>query len=607
MPSCAERVKWAEDNVTSKEGGRFSLEGRSWIVEKFWKPVDGWKIWPAEVEHLCDKCRPRVGEIVEAFSWKMIDNWARHALGTNGECAGLTLKPIVVTVLNLPRREGKTFNVCVFILSIIFLTMRRFVLLVAAAGDQTERLFEDNIEAVINQSDEMSDACEIRGPKVYVHDTGSRLEYARTTSHRSIAGGGFSHIVLEEARDLHPRIVAAAALSIRDQNGYTCPFDATHDNRRGVGPVLRKIKCKACGALLVPWFPRIIVSSSSGILEGGARDWFNELVELLEESCPANYFLFRMEESTNPVVSRDVSTALAEGLGALPSTRVYFDVELHNRARRVGDDFITKAELETISDRELVSLSGSELECVGYLDTSWSSDKTSIMIGGWDPDACAFPWQQLRVLHWRYWEPKKLPRKVIDPAAVQLHLDELVPSFPNLRMLLVDDRGMDWAKLLVITCNQERRGWGQKVKLFHGKRMRTKDLKTERAGARIPGIYGGEDDRSRAWQYLEQRIFLGRSSILIPYERELHAELLGVTKVPLPDGNYEIRDRDRRKRHADLADCLAGLCLLAELVKTNQRSKLDGKYSASRNPALASLSPSRLFGGGGSSSGGFGI
>ena len=62
-----------------------------------------------------------------------------------------------------------------------------------------------------------------------------------------------------------------------------------------------------------------------------------------------------------------------------------------------------------------------------------------------------------------------------------------------------------------------------------------------------------------------------------------------MTKVAQADGGYEIRDRNRKKSHADLADTLAGVCLLAYYVATNQRKRLDPGYSARQNTALASI------------------
>lgn len=593
----ADRLTWAKNHIRSKEGRRFSLDGRQWVVDHFWRPANGWRVVARDIERLCESCKGEAGAIVESWDWTWVDRQKRHVTAKKDECAGLHYVPIICTVLNLPRREGKTFNVCAFVLATIFLSPRRFVLFLATAGEQTNRLFTDNIEAVINQSDAMRESCEIVGNQVRVPSTMSRLDVPKSTAHKSITGGGYTHIVLEEARDFDPRTVAATVLSIRDQGGYECPRDVRHCTRPGIGGEIVKQRCPVCGDFLLPWYPRIVIPSSSGIVEDSERDWFNQLVDTLERDAPANYYLYRTEESTNPVVSKETTNALAAGFGSVEALKTYMDVELSNRPRRKGDDFLTATDIDKIENPALHSLEGSDLQCVGYLDTSWSSDLTSIMIAGWDPEACRFPWEQLRVLHWHAWAPKMLGGQMRKDWIME-HIERVVPNFPRLDVLLVDDRGMTWAKELVIEANKIR-GWGSKIRAMHGRKVQKANGSVEKQGARVPGIWGGDDDRSRAWQLLEQRAMTGRKAIEIPRivvpiapnkpPTSLRAELLGVTKVALPDGGYEIRDRNRKKRHADLADGLAGLCLLAYWVSTNQRKRLEPTYSARQNQALASI------------------
>lgn len=592
-----ERLAWAKAHIRSKEGRRFSLEGRQWVVDHFWRPANGWRRVARNLERLCDACKDEAGTIVESWDWAWSDRMRRHVAAKKDECSGLYFAPIICTVLNLPRREGKTFNVSAFVLATIFLSPRRFVLFLATAGEQTSRLFTDNIEAVINQSDAMRESCEIVGNQVRVPSTMSRLDVPKSTAHKSITGGGYTHIVLEEARDFDPRTVAATVLSIRDQGGYECPRDVRHCMKPGIGGEIVKHRCPVCGDFLLPWYPRIIIPSSSGIVEDSERDWFNQLVEQIEKEAPENYYLFRTEESTNPVVSKETTSALAAGFGNVEALKTYMDVELSNRPRRKGDDFLTAVDIDRIEDPSLQSLEGSDLQCVGYLDTSWSSDLTSIMIAGWDPEVCEYPWQQLRILHWQTWAPKMLGGHMKESWVFD-HLERYVPNFPRLELFLIDDRGMNWSKELVIRCNQVR-GWGPKIRAFHGKRVQKAGGKVEKQGNRIPGIFGGDEDRSRAWQLLEQRAMTGRRAIVIPKitapiapnraPTSLRSELLGVTKVAQSDGGYEIRDRNRKKSHADLADTLAGVCLLAYYVATNQRKRLDPGYSARQNTALASI------------------
>lgn len=591
----AERVRWAEKHIRSKEGRRFTLTGRAWVTEHFWRPANGWRVRANDIDRLCEACKSEAGGVVEAWDWKWVDRQKRHAsqLADHAEpekrCAGLKLVPIICTVLNLPRREGKTFNVAAFVLATIFLSPRRFVLFLATAGEQTKRLFSDNIEAPILQSEDMREACEIVGNTVRVPSTGSRLDVPTTTSHKTITGGGYTHIVLEEARDFDPRTVSAAVLSIRDQGGYECPRDVRHVTRPGVGGEIVREKCPVCGDLLVPWFPRIVIPSSSGIVEDAERDWFNQLVSLLEEDCPANYYVFRTTESNNPVVSKETTSALQEGFGKVESLKTYMDVELNNTPRRKGEDFLTTIDLQRIEDSTVTSLEGSDLQCCAFLDTSSVSDLTTFLVCGWEGE---YAWQTLRPLHWKIWRPKITKTRMTE-AMVLDHFDRTVPNLPRLEVVLVDDRGSAWAKDLVHTCNTTRRAWGQKIRLFHGRKIVTSSGKIEKQGARIPGVFGGEDDRARGWQQLEERVMNGRRRIVIPPKKvlpELHEELLGVTKVELPGGFIEYRDRNRRVRHADVADALAGCAFLAYILATKQGARLTSAGSA----ALAALAPAAV-------------
>lgn len=579
MPSIEERQRFAEKHFRSKEGRPFSLKGRAWVIREFWHAADGWRFVANDTEKLCDDCKDKAGKIAtELFVedkkaskvwWGLNDKLRRHAAAKGDECRGLSLRPILVTILNLPRREGKTFNVVAWILLTLFLSLRRFVLFVASAGDQTERLFEQNFKPIIDQDEDLTDACQMIGNRLIVPSTRSQLEVAKTTSHKSITGGGFSHIVLEEARDLEPRTVAAAVLSIRDQNGYECPRG--HEMKPGIGGEFAKHKCGTCGDVMVPWYPRIIIPSSSGIVEHEERDWFNQLIELVKEKAPWAYHLYSTEVSSNPAVDKGITAALAEGFGEVPALKTFMDVELHNRPRRQGEDFVTDADLRRVSSAEIQNLVGSRLQCVAFLDTSWSSELTSLMVCGWDPQRSSDPWGCLEVLHWRIWEPKASKLGVIDDKAVRAHLAQVLPLFPNLRKLLVDNRGtVSWAKDLVIWANKEHaRTWGRLVFGFHKRHQ-----EGERQGQRLPGVWGGEDDRALGWQVLETRIVTGSSAIMIPSKEvlpQLHKELLGVTRVARPDGGYEIRDRARKKRHADVAESLAGCCFLAYLEQTSSR------------------------------------
>lgn len=575
------RRAFCEQHVISKEGRAFSLEGRDWVIEEFWKPADGFRLWPVDKSKLCDKCRERAGEIVPAWDWKLYDKLRAHARMKKG-CRGLELKPIIVIILNLPRREGKSFNVASWILSTLFLCMRRFVLLVASAGDQSANIYEDNILKPIQESEALTEACHVKANEVTVPSTKSRLRVAKTTSFRTITGGGESHIVLEEARDLHARVVAAAVFSVRDQNGYECPYG--HHMLAGIGGQIEKKRCPTCNEVMVPWFPRIIIPSTSGVVdENSDYQWFNELVEHVQEIAPWGYHLYTTEESTNPIVSSEVTEVLEQGFGAITSMSDYVEVELSNRPRRKGKGFASKADIAATCHPDLVNVLTDDRPCVAFLDTSWSGDLTSLVICAdklWDPER---PWHTLQSVHLYAWDPADQPKKRIEPKLIRKHLDLWIPRFPNLRVLLVDDRGREWAKNLVVDANANSAdddfpdgfavGWGHKVFLFHGKGE--KGRRGPR-GQRIPGVYGGKEDKSTAWQLYDYRIV--KRLIEHHDDPRLRKELRGARRKILPTGEEVILDASRRHAHVDLAEGYAGCSLLAYLESTNRRQTLDELY-----------------------------
>ena len=193
MPTLEQRVKFAESCIKNKDGRPWSIKGRDWILEEFWGPCDGYKLWPNDVASLCDTCAERSGEILE-WDWKVADN-----LGC-ADCAGLRLEPIIMTVLNLPRREGKTFNSAAFGLSTGCLTPRRFVTFMAGAKDQTDTLLQENYGVAIDQSAKLQKHCKLVGSQIRFPKTKSKIECVATAA--SVTGRGRSHIIMDEARDV---------------------------------------------------------------------------------------------------------------------------------------------------------------------------------------------------------------------------------------------------------------------------------------------------------------------------------------------------------------------------------------------------------------------
>lgn len=582
MTALADRhLAWAEKHYQVKGGQPFTIEGREWVRGRFFAPAFGWRLWPKNPARLCETCRARVDP--ETFvDWEaaLVRSLVMHRRRSKN-CDGLRLIPCMVTVENLVRGDGKTTNM--FALAAAALADVELAPLtiqfMASAGSQTGTLIDENLLDPIAADRMLRKKFSTKGNKV-VFDHGRRggksyLEFVET-SFKSNTGRRRGVILIDEARDVQPRAVASVLPSIRATSKLYCPKG--HAERPYEPEKIHK--CPTCADVMVPFVPRIWMVSSSG-LDEGEDQWFNQLVELRQEAPVPWLYLHRSEHAQNPNVAQHEQDVLEEAFADVPALKDYLAVELGNVAARKGDAFVTKADLRAVADASVVNLQGSPLECVGFLDTSWSGDLTSLLIAGWDPDACDHPWQQLRVLHWAVWRPEQLSGGVIDPTQIQAHFDRHLPLFPALRNLLVDDRGMTWAKDFVVWNNRERsRTFGRKIKAFHGKRVRREDGTSEKKGARVPGLWGGEEDRIRGWQLLEQRIAAtsqGLDALAIPPAAELpelHAELLGVVRKLMADGSYQITDRSRKKRHADVAEALAGCCLLAYVEQTRPKTTL---------------------------------
>jgi hypothetical protein len=554
VPTLDQRLAFASEHIRTKEGKRFNLTGRDWVVDEFWRPCDSFKWWPHDINALCDGCMAKAGTITDWTSRNPTTTEKHRASG----CLGLELAPIIMTVLALPRREGKTFNTAAYNLSTICLSHHKSITYMAAAGDQTKQLFHENYALPIMADRKLSKACVVTADQVHVHGTHSFLECV-PTSHASVTGRGRSHIVIDEARDVGARVLTAFLPSVNANNGWECPRGHVHS--RGTGGREAKT-CSVCREPLVPWFGRIILMSSAGILDGGDRDWFADLVEQLETQPDKNAHLYKLTESTNPDVAKQSTGMMERIFGNIESTRVYMDAELHNTPRRKGEDFVSPLDIQAVVDPYLKNAHGSAHRCVAFLDTSLSSDSTSLVICSEEPaESDAFeraPWERLVVERIDAWEPKKLPGGVIDPAMIMAHLDLVLPMFPALVSLRVDTRVMPWAVSLVRQCQQPpqgappaRRGWGRKVDKFQGNTA----------------------ERDASWSILEQRI-LSRT-IRIPALDALIKELKGVRRVTKPSGRTEIRDRARQKVHADIAEALAACCYLAHLETLSVRASLD--------------------------------
>lgn len=534
----AARRRFAEEQIVTKDGSPFRLPPeRQWVLDEYWGAADAFKLWPVDVAQLCDECKVEAGELI--YSWIPAHRSQRPAHLATG-CAGLELQPIVVTALNLPRQEGKTTNGMGYDLSTIFLQRNKHVFFVAASEKQTHRLFDENYRHAIEANPKLRKRCEIIGDSIYVRSTNSRFTMV-STSASSAVGSSPTHVRYDEAAKIPAAVFMALVPSIFARNGWECPIPG---HFHVAGQHRGRATCPKCGTRLVPWFGRLIITSSSRVDEGGGGGlaWFDELVEHLTEHPDPNFHLYKRDESANPAISSTVKGAMARVLGQLDSTRAYVEAEVHNRATRKGDDFASKIQIDRVMSTRIGNVATSARPAVAFLDTSCTGDLTSLVItldGSLEGEE---PWSRLvGAAHLRVWDPATLPQGVIDEKAVEAYLRAVVPMFPGLRKIVIDDHFMPWATRLI------------------------RSLRSTVAWARL--IESANSWRSQesqiGWGLFEEKIATER--ILLPESEQIRREMKGVQKRRNADGSVVVVDRNRKVVHRDVTEAIACTCYLAHV------------------------------------------
>ena len=573
MPTLEQRIQFATEYIVTREGASFTFDGFEWQRDAFWLPADGWKIWCKDSRDICSGCGDRIGQIHE-WSLELQDSLQCR------RCAGLELKPIIITVIDVPRQEGKTVATSAYNLATICKSVRQFITLVAGSEGQTDMIVAENYLAMIAQNEKLSGVIKHIGNKLIVDSTGSYLEYV-PTSHKSITGRGRTHVVIDEARDIHERVVMALIPSLFAQCGVRCPKGhKTFRKEKNFNPPTF-CDWPGCGAYLEPWQGRGIITSSAGIIDGNGRacSWFVELCDQLEEHEHPNFHLYRSVNATNPKRSDEIRGAIAEVFGQLQSTKAYVDVEVFNQPRRTGDDFVSLSDVRGCIDRDLTNARGTLESCVAFLDTSLTRDLTSLVIVANRPirehERRAL-WEHVDVIRVDVWDPRQFPEGVINQATIQAHLDEIMPLFPNLTECLVDTRGsMAWAVELVLFCRRDRRAWGHKLSTYNG----------------------STKERNAGWSILEQRI-LSRT-IRLPSLNLIVDELMGMRRISKSDGSYEVRDRNSKVRHADVVSGIAECCRLVHNHQTQnnvtmreiEAGSIDGLLKRLYRPIAGGIDP----------------
>lgn len=554
----ADRVKWLEDNWVTKDGHRWSLKGREWVMEEIIRPLYGWRISSAAEgdDVLCKRCTKFAGRIVE-WSSELEDVIERdHASGHDGACAGLFLRKIQVVVVCVNRRGGKTTNVCAVSGEMIAHDPWIDMMMFASAGAQTETLFRENLlQPLQTIEDEGGDIEEFEATRdrVVFPELHSQFEIV-DSSRRSVTGRGKNRLIVEEARDVDGTLFVKSLPSILDRNFLTCPnghrFPFEVEDARQ-----RRKRCPTCTERLEPHFAAVLIVSSAGILDDSPDlKWFSELVTKLEEEPHPAFHLFRDDDVANPAIAEE-SRELMAVFEKVPSISDLMHAERTNAFSQKGDKFLSGPEYSRCLDPQLLHADGCADPCILFFDTSLKKDLLSLTCLAVDEGTAPFwargpkasavkPWSLVYVPSIFTWDPKEVFRaadgRIVKHEEVARDLlSPILPLFPNAREIWVDVRGQLWAHRFVELGAVSGQSWGRKLKKYQ---------------------HGGKEQevRRNGFTLLGQRV-TGRTIRMFAHDR-VKREIDGLIKKQDTQGNVDVVDRVRKLMHADVVSGLAALC-----------------------------------------------
>lgn len=525
-------------------GQPFSVEGRDWLIEHLFIPWENtaFKLWHRNIDTFNKDLMGQVGMVVE-WTPELVQELADYEAKAPG--TGLRLVPIMVIVHNLPRGSGKTSGVAGCCVASLAIDEGQAVAFAASAFKQSATLIRENYKEPIESSPKLSKLFEFTGDRIIFPRKGANrtsfLELVET-SHSSITGRRRKRIIIDEARDVEGRTFTALLPSLRARTQLVCKFG--HCAVPYVEDQL--LTCNVCKGYLYPHIPKLLVSSTSGLVENNERSWFMELVDSLEAEPNGFSVLFKGDD-VNPSLAKVEAEMMDTVFSKVASIATYLDIEMNNVSRRKGQDFLTKQEVKQIVDPRLTNLEATDAVCVGFLDTSRVADLTSLVIVANDGDRDTLPgakpdgFRFIKLAHLKFWNPKdpaQCPKGSIDRLTIEAYLADILWRFPNMIDLTIDVRGsMAWAIDMLMDA---RAGKTENLKHARGK------LK---AMSRLQG-----QERNIAWGKLEDRVKTNTLKLFnVP---RLLEEFEAVRRVVLANGDVEIRDRNRKVRHADLLEGL---------------------------------------------------
>jgi len=583
VSTIAEKAKFARDHWSTPDGEPFEIDEDGWLWRHFFRPLHSFRLVPVDTPQLCPDCAKLAGTLTEDYySAEKTRNKKHHEAK---KCLGL--EPVIIrfVLLMLRRQTGKTVGTSGFVGACLFKDDRQSIAFISGSEDQSAKLFRKHYKDPIKNNPALKSRAKIVGNRIHVPSTGSEFLFM-ATSLAGTTGGSHSVVIIDEARAVPDDKAVAFINTILAQAGWKCPMgDEGHTKTKGDLDEPKQKKCKTCGSKLVPWAAKVLIMSSAGEISGGKHDWFFDLVREEDENpYPGSYVFTDKDQPADSKVSESTVNAVSEFLGRSQSLRTYVDIETHNKPRERGEDVVLRSDLKRICSSNLKNEEGTGAPCVGFLDTSTTIEKTSVVILADDREISTEPWQHVYMSHCQWWWPGHGGVKVIDPEAVYKYLDALLPLYPNMQMFAVDTRvgaskhgdiKAQWPAQLVRSLRGGVGAWRKKITSWSGK----------------------ADESDIGWDLLLARIL--SQTILIQDLKEIMDEFRGLTSRSPPSGNGrpKIVDRNRSKIHKDITESLALCCFL--IKKQELRARAPGFASmVQRSQKRRSFSgPSRIGGG----------
>jgi len=575
----SDRRAFCERHLTTPDGDRFSLKSREWQQTHFWSALDGYKLWPIDRDRLCRQCTARAGTIVESVHAADESRAEEHA-ETNGGCRGLHSHMIWLVLLQLKRRQGKTTGFAGYAISSMFRQTRESYAWIAGSEDQAEELFIKNFAGMLD--DTVKEHLDV-GRTGFSNPAAVSDFKLFPCSMAGATGGGKSVVGIDEARAVPWKIVAALIPQTHDRNGWRCPSGvlghawSTGDlellegaEGTAVDPRQERYHqtCNVCGRPAEPWCGRVVAMSSAQELDGTDADWFHNICDSAEADPQPDVHVFRTTQNLNPKVKTQIVSRTQTFFSKVDGLGDHIGIETGGVSRKKGEPFLTDAQIKAVEDRAIESRDSGIRPAVGFLDTSETSELTSLVI--FEDDACddERPWHRIIEAHIKIWDPKKMGG-VIDEFEVEAYLRDIVPDF-GLISLRIDDRLRPWARSLI-------------------KRLKTsKDVpwKAIVRGCNEKGDRWHGSERRLAWEKFDERA-LGHTIRLIPNKRQ-REELQNARRFYDPEGAVDVREPNRKVKHLDVAEGVASCCLMVHEI--SQKPKRRGMAAVgARSGARAKL------------------